>query len=84
VGYLSVSNVAALLDVSEKTVRKLIHAGHLPAIQVGGIYRISQADYDKYLREMRYIPAPRTPGYRPAGLGDQTPKKYVHFPLRNA
>jgi excisionase family DNA binding protein len=34
--FMSVSELAAQLDVSPQTVHRLIRAGHIPAFQVGG------------------------------------------------
>lgn len=41
--------VATVLKVSDKTVYRLIDAGDLTAIRVGGQYRIRRADLDTYL-----------------------------------
>ncbi|MCW1305991.1 MAG: helix-turn-helix domain-containing protein [Candidatus Parvarchaeota archaeon] len=47
---LTVDDVAALLKVSPRTVRKYIHSGQIKAIVLGGRYRISLtaiADFKK-------------------------------------
>jgi excisionase family DNA binding protein len=51
-----VATVASRLDVSEKTVRRMIDRGELPAHRVGRLLRISDGDLADYLRERRTIP----------------------------
>ncbi|MGH2768837.1 MAG: helix-turn-helix domain-containing protein [Actinomycetota bacterium] len=48
---LTVSEVAALVRVSNMTVYRLIKSGQLPAIRVGKNYRIRESDMDRYLAE---------------------------------
>lgn len=50
---LDVLKVAQILGVHRMTVYRLIHAGKIDAIQVGRSYRISQEDFDTYLRKVR-------------------------------
>jgi excisionase family DNA binding protein len=47
--FVTVSEVANLLRVSNMTVYRLVQAGQLPAIRVGRSYRIRDDDVDKYL-----------------------------------
>jgi excisionase family DNA binding protein len=47
--FVTVSEVANLLRVSNITVYRLVQSGQLPAIRVGRSYRISEDDVDKYL-----------------------------------
>lgn len=49
--FLTVSEVANLLRVSNMTVYRLISAGQLPAGRVGKSYRIREEDIDRYLAE---------------------------------
>ncbi|MDQ3766074.1 MAG: helix-turn-helix domain-containing protein [Actinomycetota bacterium] len=46
---LTVSEVAALLHVSNMTVYRLIKSGQLTAIRVGKNYRIRRTEVEKYL-----------------------------------
>lgn len=46
---LMVTEVAALLRVSNMTVYRLINAGDLPALRVGKNYRIREADLASFL-----------------------------------
>jgi excisionase family DNA binding protein len=46
---LNVASAAKQLSVSEKTVRRLISAGRLPAVKVGAQMRIDQAELDAYV-----------------------------------
>lgn len=50
---LDVLEVAKRLGVHRMTVYRLIHAGTLPAIQVGRSYRISEEDFNAYVRKVR-------------------------------
>ncbi len=54
--FLTVTEVAADLRVSNMTVYRLINAGQLPAVRVGKSYRLREDDVDKYLAE-RYTEA---------------------------
>jgi excisionase family DNA binding protein len=45
--YLTVNEAAALLRVSHVTIRRWIWSGKLPAIRVGRILRIRQADLEQ-------------------------------------
>lgn len=49
VRYLTVSEVAGTLRVSNMTVYRLINAGQIPAVRVGKSYRLREDDLDKYL-----------------------------------
>ena len=52
--WLSVPDVAKLLDVSEETVRRWIRTRTLPVLDLGGPkagYRIREADLDKFLTD---------------------------------
>jgi excisionase family DNA binding protein len=48
-----VTAVAARLDVSVKTVRRMIERGQLPAHRIGKLLRISEADLVDYLSQAR-------------------------------
>lgn len=52
-GLLSVPAVAERLDVSEKTVRRMIAAGELPAHHVGRLVRVSADDLLVFLARCR-------------------------------
>jgi excisionase family DNA binding protein len=47
--YVTVSEVAGLLRVSNMTVYRLVQAGQLPAVRVGRSYRIREEDVDSFL-----------------------------------
>jgi excisionase family DNA binding protein len=51
---LTVREAAARLSVNEKTVRRLIHSGSLPALKVGGSVRIDEAELEGELLEVRW------------------------------
>ncbi len=54
------ADVCALLRVSEKTLRRLIHAGRLPVVKLAGTDRFRPADIRRLINE---------------GLCDQTAKR---------
>gem|GEM_PF-1437107 len=47
--FLTVSEVARLMRVSNMTVYRLIRSGSLKAFQVGNRYRVREADVHQYL-----------------------------------
>jgi excisionase family DNA binding protein len=47
--FLTVSEVAQLMRVSNMTVYRLIKAGSLKAVQVGNRYRVKESDVHQYL-----------------------------------
>ena len=65
-GWLRVSQAAEILDLSEQTVRKLIHSGALPASRVGDVeIRISRHDLEDYLHGNPVVgPVPLRDGRR--------------------
>ena len=50
---LTIPEVAALLKVSEPTVRRLQQQRNLPFIKVGGSVRFVRSDLDSYLDKRR-------------------------------
>jgi excisionase family DNA binding protein len=48
-----VADVAAALDVSEKTVRRLIASGDLPNYRLGRTVRVSDEDIQLFLKRRR-------------------------------
>ena len=46
---LTLKQVAVVLGLSERSVRRIIQAGDLPAIRIGGSPRIRSADLRAYL-----------------------------------
>jgi excisionase family DNA binding protein len=54
---LSAQEAAAVLGVSERTVRRAIGRGELPAVKRSGVYRIAPADLDRY-RAGERLPVP--------------------------
>jgi len=54
--YLKIPEVARRLDVSEPTVRRMVKAGKLPSVFVGGAYRVSEADLEEFLENAKVEP----------------------------
>jgi len=50
VRFLTVAEVAGMMRVSKMTVYRLVHAGTLPAVQVGRSYRVPEQAVHDYLR----------------------------------
>jgi excisionase family DNA binding protein len=50
---LDVVEVATLLDVSEKTIRRWISAGRLPMHRIGRLVRVSDADLAAFIADAR-------------------------------
>ena len=50
---LTVRAIADLLQVAEKTIRRLIAAGELPAHRIGGCVRVSEDDLLVFLSMAR-------------------------------
>jgi excisionase family DNA binding protein len=48
--FLTVAEVAEAMRVSKMTVYRLVHAGTLPAVQVGRSFRIPEQAVQEYLR----------------------------------
>ncbi len=51
----NVADVASCLDVAEKTVRRAIARGELPAHRVGRLLRVSEEDLADYLSKRRIV-----------------------------
>lgn len=51
VRFLTVAEVASVMRVSKMTVYRLVHAGTLPAVQVGRSFRIPESAVHDYLRD---------------------------------
>lgn len=49
--YLTVRQVAEKLQLSEKTIRRLISKGNLPGKQIGRAYRVPKSELDAFLAE---------------------------------
>ena len=75
-GWLSASAAAAALGVSQRTIRRAIARGDLPAAKRAGVYRIAPADLARY-QAGRRRPVPPTTRTRPA------PPRLIPFPRRD-
>lgn len=53
--FLSVEQIAQALHVSEETVRIWIRTKKLPAIRIGRDYRVTQEDFDAFIKQRRTI-----------------------------
>ena len=60
---LTLKQVAVVLGLSERSVRRIIQAGDLPAIRIGGSPRIRSADLRAYMDG--------APAYYPSGGKDE-------------
>jgi len=51
--YLTPKDIAQLLHVHEETVRRYIRMRQLPAVKLGGVYRVRREDLEKFLANRR-------------------------------
>ena len=51
VKFLTVAEVAAVMRVSKMTVYRLVHAGELPAVQIGRSFRVPEQAVHDYLNQ---------------------------------
>ena len=47
--YMSLEDVAGMLDVTYQLIYKLVRSGELPAVRLGKLYRVSRSDLEAYL-----------------------------------
>jgi non-specific serine/threonine protein kinase len=73
--FLSAREAAALLGVTERTVRRAIGRGELPATKRAGVYRIAPDDLAQY-RTQRRVPIP------PATSPSRNPPRLIPLPKR--
>lgn len=59
-GILTIGEVAHYLKVTERTIYRLAGAKQIPAFKVGGSWRFSKADIDRWIREQSTIPQSAT------------------------
>ena len=52
--FLTVAEVASMMRVSKMTVYRLVHSGELPAVSVGGCFRVREDDANEYLKSSFY------------------------------
>lgn len=57
---LTIKEVANFLKVTERTIYRLAAAKKIPAFKVGGMWRFSRADIDRWIRQQA-----------PAGSGER-------------
>lgn len=50
---ITVREVAAYLNVDEKTVYRLIKRGHLPGFKVAGAWRFKKQDIDEWIERQK-------------------------------
>ena len=51
--FLSLEEVALLLDVTYQLIYRLVRAGDIPASRIGRVYRIQRSDLDAYLERSK-------------------------------
>lgn len=56
---LTISDVAERLVVSERTVYRLINAGHIDGIHIGRLVRVTEDSVDGYIESLLHSPFPR-------------------------
>jgi excisionase family DNA binding protein len=58
---LKLPEVARRLGVSEKTARRYVKSGALPSMFVGGAYRVSEEDLERFLQGAKVTPSGGSP-----------------------
>lgn len=53
--YISVKDLAELVDISDKTIRREINNHNLKAIKVSKIFRIKKSDALQWLKDKEYL-----------------------------
>src|SRR5215210_5239938 len=86
--YVKLPEVARRLGVSERTARRMVKAGTLPAVFIGNAYRVSEDDLAAYLGGARIDPgkAPRRSPYEPSfndALAAERPVIYLEGVLED-
>jgi excisionase family DNA binding protein len=76
--YLKLPEVARRLGISEKTARRMVKGGKLPALFIGNAYRVTEEDLATYLGNAKVDPgkAPRHSSFEPSlfnGIDDEGP-----------
>lgn len=51
--FYTVYEVAKMLKVSDRTVRKHIEKGLLPALKIGTVYRVGREDLEEYFERIK-------------------------------
>ena len=54
---MTVRDVAAYLNVDEKTIYRLVQRGELPGFKVAGAWRFQLADIQHWIDERKHLPA---------------------------
>ena len=60
---MTIGEVADYLKVTERTIYRLAGAKQIPAFKVGGSWRFSKADIDRWIREQSTAPADGRKGH---------------------
>jgi len=60
--FFTIVQVAETLQVSEKTVRRMLVSGELPGYKIGGQYRIKPAELEAWIAEQAIGKAPAAEG----------------------
>ncbi len=57
---MTIGGLAAFLKVTERTIYRLAGANQIPAFKVGGSWRFSRLDIDRWIREQSMNSQPET------------------------
>ncbi len=71
---MKLTEVARRLGISEQTARRYVKSGDLPRIYVGGAYRVSEEDVEKFLEDRRHK-SPKAPA-QPSEAGTEAALAY--------
>lgn len=54
--YYTINEVAEKLKISRRTVEQYIRCGKIKAVILGRVYRISEAEVNRWIKREAYIP----------------------------
>lgn len=63
---MSVDEVARIMKLSAKTIRRAIERGELVAHKVCGRWRVREPDLEAWIERGRFVPGAKVPAHAPA------------------
>lgn len=64
-GYLNTNQIGAILGFQGRTIREMCRKGEIPAIEVGGEYRIEKREFREWLAAQKVKGASPVPAAAP-------------------
>ena len=73
--FMTSQEVARYLNYGIRSVYKLIHSGELPAIKIGGHYRIEKRDLDNWIEMTKWMRRRGSPPSKPKRSGGKKKRR---------